>query len=388
MSLNRASLHSHSRRRLRAAPSLGVAAGILLASAVAAQAEVGPRFREFRTEAMGRSGVASTVGSGSMGFNPAGLAGGEGGGLDFSANLGLNEVLVDYAQWAADNYEYVNTIDTLLQKIEPIDGKWAPFANTFLLSGYYGEYGVAVVEDVRTDLTISKAVITPVPGIGVHSDFQVLAGRGFEPDRLSRIGVAFKYLYRTRYDRRLIGWTDEDLYTVLGTLEEDSDGPFGDVKKILVANKVAETASGFGVNIGAQRQLHPYWFAGVSVLDLPTFYDGGFLAPTVNLGGAFVREFEVLDGLQHAVTANLDWQMPFRSTPWYEQWKAGVGVEGRMGRRPVSYLGLGLNDGYPTFGVRVGYILYFSYLYTAQETGTYPGQRKLSFHKISVDLGF
>jgi hypothetical protein len=349
---------------------------------------MGPRFREFRAEAMGRSGVASITGSGSMGFNPAGLAGGEGGGLDLSANLGLNAVLFDYAKWASDNYEYLNTIDTLLQKIEPIDGKWAPFANTFLLSGYYGEYGVAVVDDVRTELTLSKAVITPVLGIGVHSDLQFLVGRGFEPLPLWRTGFAFKYLYRIRYDRRLVGATDEDLYTAKETLEAPSSGFFGDLKKISVANEVAETGSGVGVNVGAQRQLHPYWFAGVSVLDFPTFFEGRFLAPSTNLGGSFVREFEVLDGLQHVVTANLDWQMPWRSTPWYEQWKMGVGVEGRLGKRSVSYLGLGINDGYPTVGVRFGYILYLSYLYTAEETGTYPGQRKLSFHKISVDLGF
>ena len=59
-----------------------------------------------------------------------------------------------------------------------------------------------------------------------------------------------------------------------------------------------------------------------------------------------------------------------------------------MGTRLVSVVALGLNDGYPSFGLKLGYVLNLSYLYIAEETGTYPGQHKLSFHKIGLDLSF
>jgi hypothetical protein len=61
-----------------------------------------------------------------------------------------------------------------------------------------------------------------------------------------------------------------------------------------------------------------------------------------------------------------------------------VAMEGYMKKRQVAYLGLGLNDGYPTFGVRFGYIVSLSYVYVAEEIGTYPGQEKLSFHKVAL----
>jgi hypothetical protein len=37
---------------------------------------------------------------------------------------------------------------------------------------------------------------------------------------------------------------------------------------------------------------------------------------------------------------------------------------------------------------RVGYIVYLSYVYTAEEIGTYPGQEKLSFHKLVVQASY
>jgi hypothetical protein len=297
-------------------------------------------------------------------------------------------VLLDYAKWAADNYEYINSIDSLLLKIEPIQNKWAPFSNSFVVQGNYQDFALAFVTDVRYDLSLSKAVITPVPGVGMLSDLQFVAGRGFMPQPEWKLGFAMKYLYRLRFRNRLVGTTDEEFYTVKGVLQRPANSLGEQIDKIGVAQEVAEAGQGFGINLGATRQLDKGFSAGVSLLDFPTFYDGGFIYPQLNLGGGYAKDFNVLEGLNHRVIVNLDWQVPFSWEPWFKQWKMGTALEGRMGKRVVSVTSLGFNDGYPAFGLKVGYLLYFSYLYFAEETGSYPGQRKLSFHKLGLDFGF
>nr|MDQ3000323.1 hypothetical protein [Fibrobacterota bacterium] len=104
---------------------------------------------------------------------------------------------------------------------------------------------------------------------------------------------------------------------------------------------------------------------------------------------AYHRDVDLVPDLDNKVLVNLDWQrFLIPGTPWFKQLKAGVALEGWMKKRPISYIGMGLNDGYPTFGVRVGYIVYLSYVYVAEEIGTYPGQEKLSFHKIVLQSEF
>jgi uncharacterized protein (DUF488 family) len=96
---------------------------------------------------------------------------------------------------------------------------------------------------------------------------------------------------------------------------------------------------------------------------------------------------DLVEDLENKLTVNLDFQrFLLPGTPWFKQIKTGVAIEGYMHKRPVSYVAMGFNDGYPTFGLKFGYILYFSYVYVAQEVGTYPGQEKLSFHKLALQL--
>ena len=356
--------------------------------ATAATAELGPQFRGFRMDGQGRTGTASIDGVDALFLNPAGLAGLRGNGFQVSGNMGLNAVLLDYAKWAADNYSYLNTIDSLLLKIEPIQNKWAPFSNSFLAQGHYQDFAISMVQDIRYDLSLSKAVITPVPGVGMLSDFQLAAGRGFSPRPEWKVGFAMKYLYRLRFRNRLVGTTDEEFYKVKAVLQRPANSLGEQIDKIGVAQEVAEAGQGFGINMGAMRMFDKGFSAGFSLLDFPTFYNGGFLFPQMNLGGGYAKDFEMLEGLNHRVVVNLDWQVPFSWEPWFKQWKMGTALEGRMGNRVVSVTSLGFNDGYPAFGLRVGYLLYFSYLYIAEETGSYPGQRKLSFHKIGLDFGF
>jgi hypothetical protein len=312
----------------------------------------------------------------------------QGNGFETSADLGLNSVLLDYASWAADNYKYINSIDSLINHDQAIQNKWAPFSNSFFMQGHYQDFAISVVEDIRYDLSISKAVITPVPGVGMLSDLQIVAGRGFHPQPEWSVGFSVKYLYRLRYNDRLVGTTDEDFYTVKHVLQQPANSIWDELRKIEVASQVAQGGQGFGANVGAMRQLPNGFTAGASLLDFPTFYNGGFLYPELNLGGSYAKDFDILPGLHHRVIVNLDWQIPFAWQPWFKQWKVGAGVEGKMGDRLVTLISMGFNDGYPTFGLKVGYILNFYYLYTAEEQGSYPGQRKLSFHKIGIDLDF
>lgn len=352
-----------------------------------AYAESGPRFRDLKSQAMGRTGTASSEGATSLFLNPGALAGKDGGGMGLSLDLGINAVLLDYADWAADNYKYMNNMDTLLTRIGPVDNKWAPFSQGMALYGNYQDVAFALVSDTRYDLTIGKAVVTPVPGVGVLSDLVLTAGRGFELPDGYRAGFALKYLYRIRFPNQLMGTTDEAFYKVNSAWKQP-DGGLGDkLDKIKIAGEVAETTQGVGLNLGVEKDVTDTWTAGISLLDFPTILDASLARPDVNLGLAYHRGFDLVPDLDDAVLVNLDFQrFLIPGTPWFRQIKMGAAFEAAMGGRPVGFLAVGLNDGYPTFGLRFGYIGYLSYIYVAEEAGTYPGQEKLSFHKLSFQL--
>lgn len=355
-----------------------------------AEAEAGPQFRDEQSQAMGHTGVASSSGANALFLNPAALGRSQGGHMGLSGNIGLNSVLLDYAKWAKDNYQNLNNNDSLLAHIGPVDNKWAPFTNTFYLNGSWEGIALAAVLDTRYDLTVAKAVVTPaVLGVGALSDFVLTAGRGFAVEDGYRLGFALKYLYRLRYDRRLLGTTDEDFYTAKQTLDKKSHGWMDDLSKLQVAGDIAETTQGFGLNLGAEKDVSKSWTAGLSLIDLPTILDQRFARTDIDLGLAWHPAIDWVPDLDDRVTVNLDWQrFLIPGTPWFKQLKAGAAFEGWMNGRQVAYIGAGLNDGYPTFGFRVGYIVYISYVYTAEEIGTYPGQEKLSFHKLVLQANY
>lgn len=354
-----------------------------------AGAEGGPQFRDNESQALGHTGVASSRGATSLFLNPAALARAQGFGAGLSADMGLNGVLMGYASWAKDNYRYLNDLDTLIRRIGPVDNKWAPFSNAMMLYGNWGGTGVAALLDTRYELTMAKAVVTPVLGVGAHSDLVLTAGRGFSLPEGYRLGFALKYLYRVEYDDRLLGTTDEDFYQAKQTLDRKSSGMWGDLAKLKVAGKLADTRQGFGLNLGAEKDLGKEFTVGASLLDFPTLLDQRFTRADLDLGVTWHPSYALLPDLDDRLLVNFDWQrFLLPGTPWFRQLKFGAAWEGRMRGRTVSYVALGLNDGYPTFGVRVGYLVYLSYVYTAEETGTYPGQRKLSFHKIVLQAEY
>lgn len=352
-------------------------------------AEAGPQFRDTKSQSLGRTGVASTSGATSLFLNPAALGGAKSGGAGLSMDLGLNAVLLDYAAWAADNYKYLDKTDSLLTRIGPVDNKWAPFSQTFLLYGNVQDIGFAILSDTRYDLTLSKAVVTPVIGVGALSDLVLTAGRGFQADEGYRFGFALKYIYRLRYQDRLVGTTDDDFYRAKKTLQGPDAGIRNKLAKLGAAADLAETRQGVGLNLGAEKDIGENWTAGLSTLDFPTILDQSFLRPEINLGLAYHRDLDLVPDLDNKLLVNVDWQrFLIPGTPWFKQLKAGVALEGYMKNREVAYVGLGLNDGYPTFGVRFGYLVYLSYVYVAEEVGTFPGQEKLSFHKLVLQAGF
>jgi hypothetical protein len=379
---------------MRTSPRPAFAAALALAVSAAlprpTDAESGPRFRGEESQALGHTGVASSSGITALFLNPAALGRAEGVHAGLSGNVGLNSVLVDYASWASDNSRYFDDNDSLLAHIGPVDNKWAPFTSALYLHGSWEGIALAAVMDSRYEATVTKAVITPaVLGIGGLSDLVLTAGRGFAAEDGYRFGFALKYLYRLRYDRRLLGTTDEDWYTAKQAWEKQSHGLMDDLGKLQVAGDIAETTQGLGLNLGAEKDISKSWTAGLSLLDFPTVLDQRFARPDIGLGLSWHPAIDWVPDLDDRLVVNLDWQrFLIPGTPWFKQVKAGAGLEGRMKGRQVAYLGLGLNDGYPTLGVRVGYILYVSYVYTAEEIGTYPGQEKLSFHKLVVQAEY
>jgi hypothetical protein len=371
------------------ARTLTAVLALTLASLAPAFAEAGPQFRDTKSQGLGRTGVASSRGGTALFLNPAALARETGGAMGLSLDLGINAVLIDYASWAKDNYQYLNNMDSLLTRIEPVDNKWAPFSQTMLLYGNWEGVGFSILSDTRYDLTLGKAVVTPVPGVGALSDLVMTAGRGFNADDGYRFGFALKYMYRLRYEDRLVGTTDDDFYKVKQAWEKPGNGIFDKLAKLQVAGEIAETKQGVGLNLGAEKDIDESWTAGLSLLDFPTILDQAFTRPEINLGLSYHPKIDWVPDLDDRLLVNLDWQrFLIPGTPWFKQLKAGVAFEGWMNKRPVSYIGLGLNDGYPTFGMRFGYIVYLSYVYIAEEIGTYPGQEKLSFHKLILQAEF
>lgn len=357
--------------------------------ALRAGGDTGPTYRDLQEQAMGRTGVASASGAAALFLNPAGLANQKGGNMGLSLDLGLNSVLLDYAGWAAENRQYLSQYDTLSQKMGPIDNKWAPFSNTLLVHGRYEDIAFAFLYDARYDLAVTKAPLTPVLGAGGVGDIVLTAGRGWETVDGYHIGLSLKYLYRLRLDDRYMGTTDEPFYKVLSTLRAPETGFWSKVAKVEVASEIAQTQQGVGANLGVQKDVSANWTAGLSLIDFPSFIGSRLVRPDVDLGMAYHRMLDLLPGLDTRVLVNLDVQrflMP--GTAWWHQLKTGAALEGYVGKRQVAYIAMGLNDGYPTFGVSLGYIAYLSYVYVAEEVGTYPGQEVLSFHKLCFNLEF
>jgi hypothetical protein len=360
-----------------------------LSATVEPRADAGPQFRDSKSQSLGRTGVASSQGGTALYLNPAALGREDGGGMGASMDLGVNAVLLDYASWAADNREYLDNIDSLLARIGPVDNKWAPFSQSLLLYGNWQDVAFSALIDTRYNLTVAKAVVTPVLGIGAFSDLVLTAGKAFKADDGYRFGFALKYIYRLRFEDRLIGTTDEPFYIAKQEWMKPDNGLFDRFAKLGVAGEIAESSQGVGLNLGAEKDLHPDWTAGLSLLDFPTVIDQTFTRPEINLGLAYHHGVAWVKDLDSKVLVNVDWQrFMIPGTPWFKQLKLGAAFESRMNRRPVSYIGIGLNDGYPTFGARIGYLVYLSYVYVAEEVGTYPGQEKLSFHKFGLQAEF
>jgi hypothetical protein len=369
--------------------SAAVLCSAFLSATVEPRADAGPQFRDSKSQSLGRTGVASSQGGTALYLNPAALGRENGGGMGVSMDLGVNAVLLDYASWAADNREYLDNIDSLLARIGPVDNKWAPFSQSLLVYGNWQDVAFSALIDTRYNLTVAKAVVTPVLGIGAFSDLVLTAGKAFKADDGYRFGFALKYIYRLRFEDRLIGTTDEPFYIAKQEWMKPDNGLFDRFAKLGVAGEIAESSQGVGLNLGAEKDLHPDWTAGLSLLDFPTVIDQTFTRPEINLGLAYHHGVAWVKDLDSKVLVNVDWQrFMIPGTPWFKQLKLGAAFESHMNRRPVSCIGIGLNDGYPTFGVRIGYLVYLSYVYVAEEVGTYPGQEKLSFHKFGLQAEF
>ncbi len=351
--------------------------------------ERGPTYRGLRAEAQGLTGTASVQGPHALFINPAGLVGGPPLRMETTGYLGINGTLIDYARWGADNYQHLNDMDSLLARIEPVDNKWATFSNAFTLSAQFDDYALSVVEDIRYSVTVGKAVITPVPGVGMLSDFILSFGRGFtDPYYAMRWGLAVKYIYRIRFDRRLVGTTDEEFYRVKREWEKPGTGFWDHIRKLGAASEVAETSQGFGLNAGAVRDLGNDFTVGAAFLDFPTVMNSEWVIPDLNVGVSYHPSIEIMDW-RHQFQVNADLHhLLDPDMPWFKQVKFGVAWEGFAGGRPLASLGVGLNDGYPTFGARLGYIFYLSYTYFVEEVGGQPGQTPLSFHKFNAELAF
>ena len=211
----------------------------LFSLTIAYARERGPQYRGMQVDAMGRSGTASVRGVSALFLNPAGLAGLEGAGLETSGDVGINNELLDYANWVSKNASALNHFDSLLNSIAAIENKWASISNVYYAQGYYQGVAVSVVRDVRYDVSLGKAVILPKLGAGMLSDFQVAAGRGFDLSPGWSAGFTLKYIDRQYFEDRLLGENDDQYYTVKTRWQDSSNALLDRLNKIEVASELA-----------------------------------------------------------------------------------------------------------------------------------------------------
>lgn len=366
-------------------------AGLLVTTLIGSVfAERSPQFQIMQVDAMGRSGTASISGPSSMYLNPAGLAGLKGYGVQASVDAGGNSALLDYSNWANDNSSHFNSPDSLVKYLAPISNKFPSFSSTYFIQGNYQDFAFSVVRDVRYDMAIKTVVLLPMLSVGMLSDLQFAVGRGFTPAPDWNVGFAVKYLYRQKFSNKWLGSDDNQYYVVKDQWQAPGSSLLDSYRKISVASDIADVEHAFGVNVGTSYSLPHGFSVGAALLDFPTFFNGGYFYPQANVGGAYAMDFSLpkMEAMRYRLLVNLDWQFPFQVDPWFKQWKTGLSLEGRVHNHEVGSLSAGLNDGYPTVGVRAGYIVYAYYLYTAEETGDYPGQFKQTFHKFGLDMNF
>ena len=365
----------------------------IMAAAMAANAAdmTGPQYRSFDVQAMGGSGTASIGGPSSMYLNPAGLGGLQGFGVEASTDAGYNPQLLQYKDWADANSKYFSNVDSLLAHMDPAIEfpKWASVTNSIVLQGHYDGLAVSVVRDVRYDVTFDNVPLTPALGAGMQSDLQLLVGQGFALGPDWNLGIAVKAIYRQSVEDTLYGIISPEYTVIQNTWQRSSSSIWNSLDKITVASQLnPKNQFGAGLNLGVKHSMGAGFSVGASFLDFPTYFDGKLLAPQFNSGLSYAADVGDSVAFDCRLLMNLDWQYPFIAQPWYTEWKTGASLEGRFGGRRIALASIGLNDGYPTYGAEIGYILYAYYLYTAEEAGTYPGQSRQTFQKFGIDLNF
>jgi len=120
--------------------------------------------------------------------------------------------------------------------------------------------------------------------------------------------------------------------------------------------------------------------AGVSVMDLFSYVGSEVMTPRLNLGMAYkllaLMEYNLIDD----ATLTTDLHDVFKRANFFT--KLNIGAEVRMTALDVR---LGLNQGYPTFGTTLHWLLFhFDYLYYGEEKGLYPGDKPLLYHLVQV----
>jgi len=118
------------------------------------------------------------------------------------------------------------------------------------------------------------------------SDLVLTAGKGFNAPDGYRFGFALKYVYRLRFDDRLVGTTDPTFYKVKQAWEKPDNGWSDKLAKIKVAGDIAETTQGVGLNLGAEKDIDEKLDRGPLPAGLP-HRDGPDLPPGRKSTSAF-----------------------------------------------------------------------------------------------------
>jgi hypothetical protein len=354
----------------------------LLGFSLAFSMTFGPRYRNMDRMSMGNAGIALADDGSSVFYNPAGLN-------------NYFEYLTLYGEplrltFGPSFYDMLNFLAKNISKLSdpteidndyyddfaPIDGTWSTFGYTPEFRANTNNMGIGITTNLQPNIMLESGLYAPKIGIGVQNDLILAGGIAKRFKRRFSAGINMKYFYRTVKPDTVLG-VDSAIYFAV-----EAAGALGSLDAI---KEFARTHHGMGFDFGMiyHAGLTKY---GVVLQDFPTFLSGRLVHPALNVGvGRHLGVLQLnnqIGSYIKDITMALDIHDFFGPGIFRKKIHMGLNLDSK-----IMELALGLNQGYPTFGITLKYwLLRFQYVYFKEEHGRYIGQIPFSMHVISISM--
>lgn len=353
---------------------------IVLLTILAVNAEMGPSYKGVRSMGMGNAVTAVVDDRYALYNNPAGLNMFDGN-FEFSASLPffVNSNVKDLLDFVMSHKQNLGDPDKLdrgtIEASYKIDGVWTTVGLAPEISFMSPFMGAGAYITFPPHLTYETGPLIPKLGMGGVSDFVLMAGSARRVLRTLSLGVSAKYVHRYYMKDQFLTYTETK--GMAKKLQSSTTGA------LTAFQDLVNPTQGAGLDVGALYHFGLFRM-GISIQDFPTYIGNKFMTPQLNIGAAYkiaqLMELPLIDDM----TAAID----FRNLAAYGNFftKVHMGIETRLKNADLR---VGINQGYPTFGIGFTYFfLTMNYVYYTEELGIYPGQNPLSTHLLELHLGF